>query len=351
MTRIRRATSLRCKATIRSFNIIIKQTNVIITHRTLTIMKHLYALAALCCTALTAQAEIHPDYAAPTQVSVEYFDTHAHLYFLAPAMGGPVFAPVFSNATGLDGMTTVGEGDAWYNTGAGGSEISTTSPSMSGTATALATPTLSLTAATTYTLSFQSCGSRSTGNQSLAVALYRGDALVKTIVEPAELAPSLGWTTTTADVTVDETADDYSVRFIFTPGSGKAGGANLRTIAIAAPVPEGRGALTGYAMWRNEALVATFAADDAVLDRLYYTLTDPEPLAEDASTYTYALQALYEGGESPLSTAAVLTTPDGITAVTLAPTAAAVRYDIVGRRATTATRGITVAKDGKRIVQ
>lgn len=309
-------------------------------------MKHFYAFAALCFAALTANAEINPDYSAPTQLSVQYFEGHAHLYFLAPAEGGVIYAPEFSYEKGLDGVQQLGDGDAWGNAG-NGSEISTgyAVGSMTTHAATLQTAALSLEAGVNYALNFQAAGSRSSNNQQISVSLYRGETLVKEIIAPVELAPSLGYAPLSASFSVEEAAEDYTLRFAF-EASTKTCSASLKQIVLESPIPEGRGALTGYALWRNGEQVATYAVSEVEQDRLYLTVTDAAEL-DEATTYTYALQALYEGGESPLTAAVTVETPDAISAVTLTATPAA--YDLFGRR-TAAPHGLQIV-NGVKVVK
>lgn len=299
-------------------------------------MKHLYALAAmLLLGAAPAAAEINPDYAAPTHVEAIYLDGKAHIYFLAPADGGVVYASAFSAENGLDGFTAVEQGsDAWYNTGAGGSELSTTAPGMAGHAKSLVSPTFSLDAATAYTASYSACGSRTTNNQKLTVSLWQGEDLVATLCSEEELAPSLNWQRTAAPFQVETAGEGYYLRFDFA-NNGKACGANLKDVVVESPIPEGRGDLIGYALWCNDACVATYTLDAVAEDRMYLTVTDPTDLELD-TTYSYALQALYEGGESPLSALSVIQTPNGIRHIEAAA-APAKAYDLSGRPATDAS--------------
>lgn len=310
-------------------------------------MKHLYTFAMMLMAALTANAEINPDYSAPTQLTVEYFEGHAHLYFIAPAEGGVVYAPEFSYDKGLDTMSQLGDGDTWNN-GGNGQEITTAifGGTMTGHAATLKTADFALNAGENYTLNFQAAGSRKSANQLLSVSLFRGETAVKEIVAPAELSASLMYVPMTGSFTVDESAEDYSLRFIF-EASEKACGVNLKQIVLESPVPEGRGKLTGYAIWRDGVQVATFTVEEAVQDRLYLTLTDNDTL-EPETTYEYALQALYEGGESPLTEAVTVDVPlpTAIGAVTL--TTAAPAYDLNGRHTT--TRGIQII-NGVKIVK
>lgn len=304
-------------------------------------MKHFYTLAAtLLLAAAPAAAEINPDFAAPTHVEAMYLDGKAHIYFTAPADGGVVYASNFNSENGLDGFTANGDGDSWYNTGNNGSELSTTQPGMAGSAQSLLSPTFALEAGTAYSVSFAACGSRTTNNQKLTVSLWNGEELVAPLYAETELSPSLTWKSESAAFTVETTAEGYYLRFDFA-NNGKACGANLKDVVVEAPIPEGRGNLTGYALWRNDALAATYTLDEVAEDRMFLTVTDPAELDYD-TTYSYALQALYEGGESPLSAPSAFQTPSGIAGITAAP-AATTAYDLLGRPVTTATTTATTA--------
>lgn len=90
-------------------------------------------------------------------------------------------------------------------------------------------------------------------------------------------------------------------------------------------------------------------------DRLYLPLTDNDTL-ESETTYEYALQAIYEGGESSLTESVTVDVPiaTAIGAVTL--TTAAPAYDLSGRRVCSedsskdASRGIQII-NGVKIVK
>lgn len=310
-----------------------------------TLLSLLLAAFALC-----VNAEIIDGYNAPTNFQAYHIDGQTTFWFEAPAEGGVVWASDFSYANGLGELRQLSDGDGWANAG-GGAEISTAAfvgVAFTNHAASLATPAVTLSAGTNYELNFRSAGSRSSQNQQLSVVLYRGDKAVKTIVEAYELTPSLNYETKTAAFTAGESADDYEVRFVFT-ASEKNCGASLMNISLTAPVPEGRGALRGYNLYRNDELARFYEADEAVQNQLYKELTDDTTL-EYSTTYTFALQAVYEGGESPLSNVASFTTAsnplDGIRQVVAQPHAE--RYDLSGRKAQ--RRGIVIEAGRKVIV-
>lgn len=315
-------------------------------------MKRLYTLAFVAFAAFgTMNAEIVEGFNAPTNFQAYNSDENIIFWFDAPAEGGVVWNSNFSYATGLGDMRSLGDGDGWSNAGGGG-EVSTAAvPGVvfSNHASTLATPAMSLAAGQNYEISYRSAGSRSSNNQQLSVVLYRGDAAVATIIEAYELSPSLNYESKSATFSVDESADDYEVRFAFTE-SEKNCGASLMNIVLTAPVPEGRGALLGYNLYCNDVLTHYYAVDEAVQNQLYKELTADNSSLEYSTTYTYALQAVYEGGESPLSNTASFTTREdplvGIRQLDVENTTE--RFDIMGRRTNKA--GIVI-ENGKKTIK
>lgn len=315
-------------------------------------MKRLYTLALAAFAAFgTMSAEIVEGYNAPTKFQAYNSDESIIFWFEAPAEGGVVWASNFSYATGLGDMHALNDGDGWANAGGGG-EVSTAAvPGVAFTnhASTLVTPAVSLAAGQNYELTYRSAGSRSSNNQQLSVVLYRGSEAVATLVEAYELTPSLNYESKKATFCVDEDADDYEVRFVFTE-SDKNCGASLMNIVLTAPVPEGRGALLGYNLYCNDALAHYYAADEAVQNNLYKELTADNSTLEYSTTYTYALQAVYEGGESPLSNTASFTTREdptvGIQQLNAERTS--LRFDLMGRRT---NAGGVIIENGKKIIK
>lgn len=315
-------------------------------------MKRLYMLAFVAFAAFgTMNAEIVEGYNAPTKFQAYNSDENIIFWFEAPAEGGVVWASNFSYATGLGDMRSLGDGDGWANAGGGG-EVSTAAvpgTSFTNHASTLSTPSVRLAAGQNYEIAYRSAGSRSSQNQQLSVALYRGDACVATLIEPYELTPSLNYESKSASFSVDESADDYEVRFVFTE-SEKNCGASLMNIVLTAPVPEDRGALLGYNLYCNDALAHYYAAEEAVQNQLYMELTADNSALEYSTTYIYALQAVYEGGESPLSNTASFTTREdptvGIQHMNMGTFG--VRYDLMGRR--TNASGVVV-ENGKKTIK
>lgn len=315
-------------------------------------MKRLYTLALMAFAAFgTMNAEIVEGYNAPTNFQAYNTEESVLFWFTAPTEGGVVWASNFSYATGLGDMRSLGDGDAWANAGGGGEVSTAAAPGVPFTnhASTLATPAVSLAAGQNYELTYRSAGSRSSQNQQLSVVLYRGDAAVATLLEAYELAPSLNYENKSATFSVDESADDYEVRFVFTE-SEKNCGASLMNIVLAAPVPEGRGALLGYNLYCNDALAHYYAAEEAVQNNLYKELTADNSTLEYSTTYTYALQAVYEGGESPLSNTAGFTTREDpmVGIQRIETTQKSERYDLMGRRTNAA--GVVI-ENGKKTIK
>lgn len=315
-------------------------------------MKRLFTLALMAfATVGMANAEIVEGYNPPTKFQAYNSDEKIIFWFEAPAEGGIVWSSNFSYATGLGDMHALTDGDGWANAGGGG-EVSTAAvPGVAFTnhASTLVTPALSLAAGQCYEFSYRSAGSRSSQNQQLSVVLYRGETAVTTIVEPYELTPSLNYESKIASFCVDESGDDYEVRFVFT-ASEKNCGASLMNIVLTAPVPEGRGALQGYNLYCNDALAHYYAAHEAVQNQLYKELTADNSTLEYSTTYTYALQAVYEGGESPLSNTASFTTREDPTVgiQQIGVERESVYFDLKGRRTNAASIFI---ENGKKIIK
>lgn len=310
-------------------------------------MKRLYTLTllALACFS-TLSAEVVDNYNAPTNFQAYRGDNATIFWFTAPVEGGVVWHSSFSYDNGMGDMHQLSDGDAWGNAGSG-AELSTSAAigvPFTNHASTLVTPALTLEAGCSYELSYKSAGSRKTSNQKLTVVLYHGEDAQATLVEEYELSPSLAYDTHTAHFSVAESGD-YEVRFAFTE-SEKTCGVSLRDIVLTAPIPEGRGALLGYNLYRNDEMVRYYQAAEAQQNQLYLELTDDAPLAY-ATTYTFALQAVYEGGESPLSATASFTTGEdplvGVQQVGLQ--SSALRYDLSGRRS--AQRGLGIENQRK----
>lgn len=297
-------------------------------------MKRLYTLAIIALAGFASvNAEIVETYNAPTNFQAINTGENTIFWFTTPAEGGIIWNSDFSYDNGLGDMRQLGDGDAWGNAGSG-AEVSTSAvPGVVFTnhASTLATPALALDGGNTYELSFKSAGSRSSNNQQLTVALYKDDQPVQTIVEASELSPSLTYQSQSATFSVTESGY-YEVRFVFIE-SEKNCGASLRDIVLTSPIPEGRGALLGYNLYRNDEKVRYYAATEAVQNQLYLELTDDSQY-DYSTTYTFALQAVYEGGESPLSATSSFTTKEdpllGINS--LLQQHATQSYDILGRR-------------------
>lgn len=299
----------------------------------------------------TMNAEIVDGYNAPTNFQAYNLDEHVLFWFEAPAEGGVVWASNFSYATGLGDMRTLGDGDGWSNAGGGG-EISTASaPGVAFTnhASTLATPAVSLASGQNYEITYRSAGSRSSNNQTLSVVLYRNDNAVATLIESYELTPSLNYESKSATFTVEESADDYEIRFVFGE-SEKNCGASLMNIVLTAPIPEGRGSLLGYNLYCNDELARYYSADEAVQNQLYKELTADNSALDYGTTYVYALQAVYEGGESPISNKASFTThEDPLLGVQQVVNDEDVeRFDLTGRHTNGA--GIVI-ENGKKIIK
>lgn len=316
-------------------------------------MKRLYTLAFLLSAAFgTMSAEIVEGFNAPTNFQAYNTDENILFWFTAPAEGGVVWASSFSYASGLGDMRSLGDGDAWGNAGGGG-EVSTAAVpgvASSNHASTLASPAVKLTAGLNYELTYRSAGSRSSQNQQLSVVLYRGNDVVATLVEAYELTPSLQYENKSVSFSVDESGDDYEVRFVFGE-SEKNCGASLMSIVLTAPVPEGRGALLGYNLYCNDALAHYYTADEAVQNNLYKELTGDKSTLDYSTTYIYALQAVYEGGESPLSNTAGFSTREDptVSILQVEATQKSVRYDLMGRCIT--RRDGIVIENGKKTIK
>lgn len=315
-------------------------------------MNRLFVLALAAVSGIfTMNAEVVDGYDTPKNFQAYNLDEHVLFWFEAPAEGGVLWASNFSYATGLGDMKQLGDGDGWANAGGGG-EVSTAA--VAGTAftnhaSTLATPAVSLAEGQNYELTYRSAGSRSSNNQKLSVVLYRGGNAVTTVVDAYELTPSLNYENKSATFSVKENADDYELRFVFTE-SEKNCGASLMNIVLTAPIPEGRGALLGYNLYCNDELAHYYSADEAVQNQLYKELKADNSALQYSTTYTYALQAVYEGGESPLSNTASFTTrEDPLVRINQVECEnVVVRYDLNGRM----TQGAgLVIENGKKIIK
>lgn len=255
--------------------------------------------------ALTSQAqEIHNDYATPYLGDVQKSEGQMYFMFNAPVLGGSVWESTISNDNPMGGLTLMDAGaTSFYNGGMNGAELNER-PSMA--SFRLTTPALSLKAGTTYSIDYRSAGTRSSNNKQLAVLLVQDGSIIANIEDGYELSPSLSFTNHHATFSVEEDGEDYTVVFMVT-ASAKTAGMSLMNIAIASPVPEGQGAFLGYNIIRNNEKVGYFTPEETEQGAVYLTYKHTEELAP-ATTYTYALQAVYEGGLSPLSNTVNYTT-------------------------------------------
>lgn len=268
-------------------------------------MKKILLLIASIAT-LGAQAEIHQDYNAPTLVEAFLLEGKATIWFTEPHMGGTLWESHISSTDGLGGLTIAEGNPDLRNGGNGGSELY---EFASTAAYSLATPELTLKAGTTYAISYYSAGTRASSNKTIALQLMRGTTAVSTIEQAYELTPSLSWQQHEATFTVPEDAADYTIRFAVACPNAKSAGIYLKTIVVSQPAPEGQGAFLGYTLYNDGEPVAQFTNEEAPFDRLYRSYTLPTRL-KPSTTYTFALQARYEGGESPLTTTKEFTTPE-----------------------------------------
>lgn len=254
--------------------------------------------------ALTAQAqEIHNDYAAPQLADVQKSEGQILFMFNAPVSGVTVWESSISNTNPMGGLTLSEGSTSFSNAGMGGIELTESAPT---TATfSLDTESAEYTAGVNYQVVYFSAGSRSSNNKTLSLVLVKDGQSVKTIEESYELTPSLSYAEHKVAFTVEESGQ-YTVRFAFV-GSAKSSMVSLKNIAITSPVPEGQGAFLGYNIIRDNEKVGYFTPEETEQGAVYLTYKHTEELAP-ATTYTYALQAVYEGGLSPLSATVDYTT-------------------------------------------
>lgn len=314
-------------------------------------MKKTLLLLALAMGLTTAMAEVNNSYPAPTLTSVTFQDFNAMLYFKAPAQGGNVWEATISNTNPM-GTLTASEGNpGFYNSGLNGMVLGSTV----GTANfSLTTPAIALEAGNTYTLLYTDAGSRSSQNYSLQVNLLKDGTPVKTLAEKYELQPCTSATNFayydhSISLSVTE-AGNYAIQFSFTNG-GKSAGMFMKNVSVVLPVPEGMGALTGYNIYRDGEKAGQFSVEDAQKGAILYTY-EHEDILQPLTLYSFALQAVYEGGESPLSAPVNATTPDipeGISHATTT-TAATPAYNLQGQRSQRQQmRGINIVGGQKQI--
>ncbi|MCQ2266354.1 MAG: fibronectin type III domain-containing protein [Bacteroidaceae bacterium] len=277
-------------------------------------MKNLISLLfCLLTMVVSAQAEIHTDYSEPTLDEVQIINMKPTLMFSAPKSGATVWDANISHpdvmAPTSTGTLELSEGaPTFYNGGMNGRELNEQPSTQSYT---LSSPAVSLKAGYTYSLLYTCAGSRKNTNKQLSVVLYRGQTPVCTIEQPYELQPmtsDFSWHDHTVGFSVEETGDDYKLVFNVEHLNAQIpAGLMLRCVSLCEAVPEGRGELTGYNLYLNNELAHSF--DLSAVQQGPALCTYEADVTLDYSTeYSFALQAVYEGGESPLSNAVTKTT-------------------------------------------
>lgn len=294
-------------------------------------MKYLNSLLTLLAlSTLSLQAEIHEDYNAPKLIDVNVVNLQANFGFTAPYLGGTVWEANISNDNPMGGLSLTEGSTSFYNGGLNGRELN---EQPSANSFVLSTPQMTLVSGATYQLNYQSAGSRTSNNKTLAVRLSRAGQIVSTLQEAYELTPSLTYASQSVTFSVPENGEDYTLEFVVTVGS-KTAGVGLMNISVSSPQPEGQGQLLGYNIWRNGESVHQFLTNETEEGAAYTTYIHTDSLSY-STEYTFQLQAVYEGGESPLSNSVTLTTrEDPLTGIHAISTGihATETYDLQGRR-------------------
>lgn len=297
-----------------------------------------------CGAAQYVSAEIHENYNAP---ELTYFDIieeegvlKATIILKAPSMGGELWKSNISFENPSGGMT-VTEGSASLQAGGNGSEMSS---GVSTSSFKLSTPAVSLTKGKTYQFTYKSAGSRGSSNKHMSVLLQRAGQTVQTLKADYELSASLMYELQTISFSVEESGD-YAIVFDVTNPSGKSSAISCRDFVLTEPAPEGQGALLGYNFYLNGEQKEFFTSAD-VQNNIYYSTSE---LAY-STAYTVAIQAVYEGGESPLSNSMSKTSKKDLTAIQSLSTSVATSvraFTLQGTAATNNTRGIVVRQGQK----
>lgn len=314
-------------------------------------MKKLLLLAIAAMAANSTYAEIHENYAAPLLGDVQITDLQPYFMFKAPPLGGTIWASNISNENPMGGLNLMSGNVTFYNGGMNGMQLCE-KPSLN--TFALGTPILKLEAGKLFHITYKDAGTRSSQNKSITLNLVRVSTKTATSIDSYELQPCTDATNYAMYehdylLCAPETADDYYIEFYAT-SNGKSAGVFLQEVAITEDAPEGRGDLKGYNIYYGTEKQHYFPANEAEEGAVYLTYTYTEKVNYD-TPYDFALQAVYEGGESPLSNVVTktYTTPTGIISTTT--NASAHQYfNLSGLRTSANAKGIML-QSGKKVVK
>lgn len=309
----------------------------------------LFAIAAIA--ANSTYAEIHENYEAPLLGDVQTIDMQPYFMFKAPSLGGTIWASSISNDNPMGGLNLMSGNVTFYNGGMNGMQLCET-PSLN--TFALGTPILKLEAGKLFHITYKDAGTRSSQNKSITVNLVRVSTKTATSINSYELQPCTSATNYAMYehdylLCAPETADDYYIEF-YVSSNGKSAGVFLQEISITEDAPEGRGDLKGYNIFIDGAQQHYFEANEATEGAVYLTYLYTNKVNYDTA-YDFALQAVYEGGESPLSNVVTKTiaSPTGIMSTTT--NASAHQYfNLSGQRTNANAKGIML-QSGKKVVK
>lgn len=296
-------------------------------------------------------AEIHENYGAPLLGDVQTIDMQPYFMFNAPSLGGTIWASSISNDNPMGGLNLMSGNSAFYNGGMNGMQLCE-NPSLNNFA--LGTPTLKLEAGKLFHIIYKDAGTRSSQNKSITVNLARVSTKTASSIDSYELQPCTSATNYAMYehdylLCAPETADDYYIEF-YVSSSGKSAGVFLQEISITEDAPEDRGDLKGYNIYYGTEKQHYFPANEAIEGAVYLTYLYNTKINYD-TPYDFALQAVYEGGESPLSNVVTKTiaSPTGIINVN-GRKCDNLYFDLSGLRTNATSKGIML-QAGKKVIR
>lgn len=312
--------------------------------------KLLLSLCAIFC-AGSMSAEIHENYEAPILGDVQTIDLQPYFMFKAPSLGGTIWASNISNENPMGGLNLMSGNVTFYNGGMNGMQLCE-KPSLN--TFALGTPILKLEAGKLFHITYKDAGTRSSQNKTITVNLVRVSTKTATSIDSYELQPCTDATNYAMYehdylLCAPETADDYYIEFYAT-SNGKSAGVFLQEVAITEDAPEGRGDLKGYNIFIDGAQQHYFEANEATEGAVYLTYLYTNKVNYD-TPYDFALQAVYEGGESPLSNVVTKTIASPTDIMSTTTNASAHQYfNLSGLRTSATSKGISIV-GGKKVVK
>lgn len=271
-------------------------------------MKNVFAFIIAMVACCGIHATTNANYSAPKFYDIQISGMNAWYFFTAPLEGVSFWESNFSNENPMGGLTLTEGTNDFYNGGLKGHELCEKANKNSYT---LTTPQQTLSAGQNYIFEYTCAGTHSSVNKHLTVLLSRPGQEDIVLEEEYELAKTenshLQYIKHTIPFSVATSADNYTISFVVAAAE-KSCGILLTGISLGTKAPADKGSLKGYNIVRNGQTVKFLALEDVPESLSTMMLYEHQDQLAYSTEYSFALQAVYEGGESPLSATATLTT-------------------------------------------